>query len=498
MRRLLFVYLSAFASVASAAAPQLQPFASVGDGKTRSVAVAAGPDGGALLGIELTAATTKPESRENAGIELTPGQHAAAVAAYSSGGRLRWSRALIATAGVPTLRSIASASDGSSCAVGSYAGAAAVPGAALLGLRAAGATDAFVLRLGADGAPRWLAGFGGAAVDSAEATLIAPDGGCYVAGSFRSMARFGDKSLRALGGADAYLLRLNAAGKVLWAVAIGGKGDDGAVAMAAAPDSGVYLLLRYTQSLNLATRDGSRDFSAAGGDDALLAHFNSDGDVQTAIGIGSEKPDHFTAVASAAADVAVVGYYSGNQDLRVGAQNLPLHSQGGADGLVLRLDSSLKLQTQSSFGGGSGMLLLQSATFAPDGRLWAAGAITGTLQIGKQTLRANRTDGVLLGLDADPHAAPRVAIFGGDGGQQLFAAAATRDAIYAAGVTSNVSKSEAEREADEQHEREERTAATVAAQSEGAAARERAQQQEEEREAARARSQAVLVRHHSR
>jgi hypothetical protein len=494
MRHLLLVYF--FVSMTAAAAATLAPqtVASIGDGKARSLALAAGSDGGALLGLELTA-SAKPESRENAGIALAAGQQAAAVAAYSSSGRLRWSRAVTSTSGVPTLHGLASAADGSSCAVGGYSGSASVTGTALPVINAVGATDAYALRLNPDGTPRWLVSFGGAGADSAEATLAAAEGGCYVAGSFRDTARFGDKLLQGQGGTDAYVLRLNAAGGVVWVKAIGGKGQDGVVALAGAPAGGVYALLRYSQALRLETRDGAREFDVAGGDDALVLHFDADGEVLAAQRIGSDKPDHFNALAADATGVAVVGYYSGNEELHVGAQNLSLHSVSGSDALVLRLDTDFKLQSYSSLGGGDGMLLPLAAAYAADGRLWVAGAITGNVQIGQQTLRANRTDGVLLGLDSDLHAAPRVLVFGGERGQELFAVTTTHDGVYASGVTSNVHESEAEREAEEQRERAAGSKAPDSAHT-PAAERARAERaEEEEREAARSRSQAALVRY---
>jgi hypothetical protein len=490
MRHLILVYFVLCASGAAAATLAPQTVASIGDGKARSWAVASGADGDILLGLELTASAA-PDSDENAGIALAAGQSAAAVAAYSTSGRLRWARALTSVSYAPTLHGLSAAADGSSCIVGSYSGSAAVAGATLPVVHAAGASDAYALRLSADGTPRWLVSFGGAGADSAEATLATADGGCFVAGSFRDAARFGDKSLQAHGGADAYVLRLNASGAVVWATALGGKGEDSAVALASAPAGGAYVLMRYSQPLRVDTREGSHDFSVAGAEDALLLHFNADGQVQAAQRIGSDKPDHFTTLAADASGIAVVGYYSGSEELHIGAQSLALRSAGGTDGLMLRLDADLNLQDHASFGGGDGMLLPLAATYAADGRLWVAGSITGNVQIGEQTLRANRTDGVLLGLQADPRAAPRVLVFGGDRGQQLSAVTTTREGVYASGVTSDVHKSDAEHEAEEQREHTARSKAPDA--SAEHARTERAD--EEARETARSRSQAVLVRY---
>jgi len=491
MRNWVLVYFLAIAAASAAAdAREPRPVVSVGDGKAISSAVAAGPDGGALLGLEL-AAGPNPERGENAGLDLKPWQRVAAVAAYTAKGQLRWSRALTSTGAAPKLFALAGASDGSGCAAGLYAGKANVLGVALPAVQSAGATDAFVLSLAADGAPRWLVSFGGESADTAIATAIAPDGGCYAAGGFQGSASFGGKTLSSHGRTDAYISRLDATGNVLWALAIGGAGNDEAVALAAGSAGGVYLLVRYTDSLRVDAADGTHDFHAIGSEDALVLRVDAGGRVQAVQSIGSEKPDHFTALTANSRGVAVVGYYSGSEQLRVGEQTLGLSSQGGADALILRLDAALTLQQHSSFGGGNGMLLPLAATYAPDGRLWLAGSITGDVQIGKETLRAERTDGVLLRFDAQLVAAPHSVVFGGARGQQLLSIAASSAGIYASGVTSNVRKTASERE--EAEERERREKSTQPKDHKAAGERERAEEAEREREEGRSRSQAVLL-----
>ena len=361
-------------------------------------------------------------------------------------------------------------------------------------MQSAGAVDAFALGLAPDGTPRWLVGFGGASADKASAVASAPEGGWYVAGSFRDSADFGGKKLQSHGSMDAFVLRLNAAGKVAWAQAFGGNGSDEVVGLAAAPGGGVYALLRYTESLRIDMAAGPREIANAGADDALVLRLDAVGAVQAVQSISSDKPDHFTTLAADAGGVAVAGYYSGAENLKVGEQTLALHSAGGSDALVLRLDPALRLSEHVSLGGGNGTLLLLAAAYAPDGRLWTAGSITGSVKIGNDTLQADRTDGVLLGFDKGLQSAPRALTFGGPRGQQLLAVAVSGDGVYVSGVTSNLRKSEAEREREEAQEREERK---QHAGKDGAdkAAAERVEEAEREHEEARSRSQAVLVRY---
>jgi hypothetical protein len=93
--------------------------------------------------------------------------------------------------------------------------------------RGAGGSDAWVLRLAADGRPLWDETFGGPGEDEASAVAAMPDGGLAVAGSTYS---------KGAGELDAWVLRLAADGRLLWDRTLGGEGRDRAQDAAALPD----------------------------------------------------------------------------------------------------------------------------------------------------------------------------------------------------------------------------------------------------------------------
>ncbi|AQZ60657.1 putative esterase [[Actinomadura] parvosata subsp. kistnae] len=90
------------------------------------------------------------------------------------------------------------------------------------------ADDAFVVRLGADGAVRWITQFGAPdAADRLYGLTAAPDGGAYVAGYTKGALdgpNAGDK--------DAVVARLTAGGEVAWIRQYGGPGEDKATGIA--------------------------------------------------------------------------------------------------------------------------------------------------------------------------------------------------------------------------------------------------------------------------
>lgn len=103
----------------------------------------------------------------------------------------------------------------------------------------AGESDVWVVRLDADGEIVWQRAFGGAANDRARSIAAAPDGGLVVAGFTRS---------RGAGDGDAWILRLDRDGALVWDSVYGKTGDDGAFNIIPLPGGG-FAVAGYSQGL---------------------------------------------------------------------------------------------------------------------------------------------------------------------------------------------------------------------------------------------------------
>ncbi|MFI7703544.1 alpha/beta hydrolase-fold protein [Nonomuraea sp. NPDC049480] len=155
------------------------------------------------------------------------------------------------------------------------------------------ADDAFVARLGPDGAVRWITQFGAPdAADRLYGLAAAPDGGAYVTGYTKGALdgpNAGDK--------DAIVARLTPAGELSWLRQYGGAGEDKAYGIAAGATT-LYVTGSATAALPGTT--------ALGGLDGWLAAFTAaDGTRSWATTIGGGDDDRLNAVTVTTSGLAV-------------------------------------------------------------------------------------------------------------------------------------------------------------------------------------------------
>ncbi|TMI23363.1 hypothetical protein E6H19_06845 [Candidatus Bathyarchaeota archaeon] len=119
------------------------------------------------------------------------------------------------------------------------------------------AGDFWVFKIGATGDVVWQHAYGGPGADYAISIAKTSDNGFVVAGWTNSFGA---------GGNDAWVLRLDNTGRVIWQKAYGGKGDDVAFSVGQTSDGGFIVA-------------GSTNSSGAGGRDAWLFKLTSTGNV---------------------------------------------------------------------------------------------------------------------------------------------------------------------------------------------------------------------------
>ncbi len=145
-----------------------------------------------------------------------------------------------------------------------------------------GYADYWVIKLYADGTIQWQNNIGGFAYDEFKNIEQTADGG-YIVGGFSNSAIGGEKTEANIGSYDFWILKLDAAGTIVWQNTIGGNGDDQLSQFHQTTDGG-YIIGGYSKS----GISGDKSEATIGNYDYWIVKLNSSGTIvwQNTIGGG--------------------------------------------------------------------------------------------------------------------------------------------------------------------------------------------------------------------
>jgi hypothetical protein len=207
-------------------------------------------------------------------------------------------------------------------------------------------------RRGATGVPRWALGFGGLGIDSPRAVATAPGGDSYVAGYFDGETDLGPAGKHRAAdnakdpkktGSDAFVVRIDAGGKIVWGKTFGAGRDDTANGIAVRGDR-VVVVGQFLDEL----RVGELVHPASGSDDMFVAAFDLAGEPQWLWAAGGIDSDGANTVAATPDGGWIVG---GSFSRSVEFQGTTLVSRGGTDAVLVKLAATGELEWVKPFGG---------------------------------------------------------------------------------------------------------------------------------------------------
>jgi hypothetical protein len=244
-------------------------------------------------------------------------------------GTPRWSRAIGGLA-TELARDVVIDAGGRVAVAGYFEGAVDFGGGAKVEARK---IDAFVSTFAADGAPGWTVHFGGDGEDVAHAVAFDPAGNLVIAGLFSGTMTIGTIQLEAKGSDDAFIAKLDAQGKPLWARAIGGTDSDAAHDLALDADGSIYVTGSFKGKLPV---NEQTTLQSKGNEDVLLLALGPDGDVRWSQQFGNRYRDFGQRVAvDGAGHVIVLAEFT--DDVSFGGE--PLVSEGNRDLALAKLTS---------------------------------------------------------------------------------------------------------------------------------------------------------------
>ncbi|GIV32500.1 MAG: hypothetical protein KatS3mg031_0035 [Chitinophagales bacterium] len=198
-----------------------------------------------------------------------------------------------------------------------------------------GGEDFWVIKLDAIGALQWQKSFGGDHADEAYAVQQTMDGGYIVAG-YTSSNKFDVSGNH--GGSDYWIVRLDAAGNLVWQKALGGSKGEKAYDIRITSDSG-YIVAGYSESSNgnVSANNGNKDY--------WIVKLDATGNLIWEKNYGGSKEDIATSIQPTADGGYVVAGSSKSSDGNVPANN------GDEDFWMIRLDSLGNILWSKTYGG---------------------------------------------------------------------------------------------------------------------------------------------------
>jgi hypothetical protein len=370
------------------------------------------------------------------------------IAKYTTDGHLLWSQSLGGSSA--SAWSVAVDSSGDPYVSGRFTGTLAI-GSVML--TSAGGNDAFVAKLDPTGTVLWAKSFGGPGDDQGNGIALDATGAAYVTGRFSGTVAFdGSHSLTSAGGTDAFVLKLDPSGNVVYATAAGGSGNDVGIDLAVDGSGQAYVTGYFSGTASF----GSINLTSAGTYAGYIGQLDGSGNFTWVRPMGgpAATDQSFAQTQGVAVDssghVFATGTFTGTTtfgDSGDGAGATTLTSIGPTDAFVtslsaatgqflwteqlggasshthgygLALDAAGNVYTVGVFGGpgdgidcdpgpGSAILSIQSSNYFQDSyvsKLSPTGSFVGAWQIGASPGNSTASaTGIVVGTDGSVHTA---------------------------------------------------------------------------------------------
>ncbi|MBI4705064.1 MAG: hypothetical protein HY744_28490 [Deltaproteobacteria bacterium] len=209
------------------------------------------------------------------------------------------------------------------------------------------AQDIWLAKLDGKGKHVWSQRFGDAAYQYGRAVAVDSKNNIYFVGEVQGTVNFGGSNLKAIGGWDISLAKLDANGTHLWSKIFGNAADQIAYFVEVDASDNVLLSCQFQGNVDF----GGGALTSAGGYDACLAKFDSTGKHLWSKKYGDASAQEARDLAiDASGNVFLTGWFQGTVDFGCGA----LTSAGKEDVFVAKLDKDGKCLWSKKFGDNNG------------------------------------------------------------------------------------------------------------------------------------------------
>ncbi|UOK42815.1 MULTISPECIES: T9SS type A sorting domain-containing protein [Flavobacterium] len=198
--------------------------------------------------------------------------------------------------------------------------------------------------------------WGGSSVGASIA--VDASGNRYVTGYFTDIADFdpssGIANLTAIGTGDIFIAKYDSSGNYLWAKAIGGAYGDIGRSIALNNSGEVYVTGFFWQTADFDPSGATANLTSAGGSDAFVAKYDTNGNYLWAKAMGGASQDlAYSLVINSGGEVYVAGSFEGTSDFDPSAATNNITSAGNNDIFIAKYDTNGNCLWAKAMGGTS-------------------------------------------------------------------------------------------------------------------------------------------------
>ena len=312
---------------------------------------------------------------------------------YDTVGKAKWA-ARIGSIGMEVGYSISSDTNNNVYMIGEFANILSIynaDGTFFGQLANAGGIDVFIIKYNANGTVQWATRIGGTSTDVGFGLSTDSSGNVYVTGYHTLTGTIYNSdgeifgTLTNAGGSDVFVVKYNTNGTAQWATRIGGTSADIGYVTSTDSSGNVYVAGSYTGTVTIFNTGGGTfgTLTNAGGTDAFVVKYNTDGTAQWATRIGGTSGDIGYGISTDSSGNAYVsGTYTGTATIfnSGGGTFGTLANAGVTDTFVVKYNTNGTAQWATRIGGTSADTGYRISTDS-DGNAYVAGSYSATITI---------------------------------------------------------------------------------------------------------------------
>lgn len=204
---------------------------------------------------------------------------------------------------------------------------------------------------------QWVKNVGASGLNASAPYITADNfNNIYATGNFTGTVDFdpgvGVTNLTSSGGQDAYLIKLDATGNLIWAKSFGGTGNDNSYCVAIDISGNIYLTGNYEGTADFDPGAGITNSVSVGAADIFISKLDASGNFVWVKCMGGATNEYSNSLdVDATGNVYATGVYAGTVDFDPNAGTVNLVSVGADDIFVVKLDATGNLIWAKSMGG---------------------------------------------------------------------------------------------------------------------------------------------------